>query len=70
MAAFVGAIDQAAEKSRASAINSKSHLIPSREIVKGLFSPTHSQGRDWMSTNGAAGTSEICHGSLTALINS
>lgn len=40
-------------------------------IVRGpFFSPTHGQGRDWMSTNVAAVTSRICHGSLTALINS
>lgn len=67
MAAFVGPLI----KSRASVVYSKNHLIPLLwNCEKGLFSPTHSRGRDWMSTNGAAATSKICHGSLTALINS
>lgn len=67
MAAFVGPLI----KSRASVVHSKNQLIPLLwNCEKGLFSPTHSRGRDWMSTNGAAATSKICHGSLTALINS
>lgn len=57
-------------ESRPSDINSKNHLILYVKQYKALLSPTHSRCRVWMSTNRAAGTSKICHGSLVALINS
>lgn len=66
-AAFVGPLIQ----SHASVTNSKNHLISLWEISKKPFlSHTLSGGGDWMITNGAAGTSKICHRPLTALINS